>query len=254
MAIGRTTADIGANDFTHPTYRAVWELVDGGGRPAAGSRGPGLGHQPARRGHRPGRCPRRSASSASSRCSPRRSPTRRTSALHVFRLLELTATAPDRRGEVAAPAHQPGGAGRPSTTRCSASSPPSSSTAARCATGSRAPSEAGPRRPELDARPAGERLLAWTDDRPTGAVIGGTRDALYLPERLPWEQVEAADWDRDTSTFRVRRGRLLGPAPPGAHVHDRRARSAAPAGPRAGHSERRAAAARRRSAGAAGCG
>ncbi|MBJ7528379.1 MAG: DNA primase, partial [Nocardioides sp.] len=25
MAIGRTTADIGANDFTHPTYRAVWE-------------------------------------------------------------------------------------------------------------------------------------------------------------------------------------------------------------------------------------
>jgi hypothetical protein len=46
-------------------------------------------------------------------------------------------------------------------------------------------------------------LLAWTTTG-DGVVIGGTRDALYLPERLPWEQVEAADWDRDTETFRVR--------------------------------------------------
>jgi DNA primase len=37
MAIGRTTADIGPNDFTHPTYRAVWELVAAAGGPAAGS-------------------------------------------------------------------------------------------------------------------------------------------------------------------------------------------------------------------------
>jgi len=27
-AVARATKDIGANDFTHPTYRAVWELVD----------------------------------------------------------------------------------------------------------------------------------------------------------------------------------------------------------------------------------
>ena len=36
MAIGRTTADIGANDFTHPTYRAVWELVAAAGGTVAG--------------------------------------------------------------------------------------------------------------------------------------------------------------------------------------------------------------------------
>jgi DNA primase len=27
-AVARTTRDVGANDFTHPTYRAVWELVE----------------------------------------------------------------------------------------------------------------------------------------------------------------------------------------------------------------------------------
>ncbi|HEU4812138.1 MAG TPA: DNA primase [Nocardioides sp.] len=37
MAIGRTTSDMGANDFTHPTYRAVWELVAAAGGPAAGA-------------------------------------------------------------------------------------------------------------------------------------------------------------------------------------------------------------------------
>jgi DNA primase len=35
MAIGRTTAEVGANDFTHPTYRAVWELMEKNGGPAA---------------------------------------------------------------------------------------------------------------------------------------------------------------------------------------------------------------------------
>ena len=50
---------------------------------------------------------------------------------------------------------------------------------------------------------AGERLLAWagTDQGP----VGGTRDALYVPgARIPWEQVEAADWDRETSVLTVR--------------------------------------------------
>lgn len=40
MAIGRTTADIGANDFTHPTYRAVWELVEQAGGTATGAGDP----------------------------------------------------------------------------------------------------------------------------------------------------------------------------------------------------------------------
>ena len=37
-AVGRTAADVGANDFTHPTYRAVWELVEQAGGPARGRR------------------------------------------------------------------------------------------------------------------------------------------------------------------------------------------------------------------------
>ena len=50
---------------------------------------------------------------------------------------------------------------------------------------------------------AGERLLAWTpvDD---GRWVAGSRDALYLPtSRVPWEQVRAADWDRDQGRLRV---------------------------------------------------
>ena len=41
MAIGRTTADIGANDFTHPTYRGVWDLVAAAGGTVAGADDPG---------------------------------------------------------------------------------------------------------------------------------------------------------------------------------------------------------------------
>jgi DNA primase len=40
IAIGRTTADIGANDFTHPTYREVWALIESAGGPAAGDGDP----------------------------------------------------------------------------------------------------------------------------------------------------------------------------------------------------------------------
>jgi hypothetical protein len=58
---------------------------------------------------------------------------------------------------------------------------------------------------------AGERLLAWAA-ADSGALVGGTRDALYIAEpstgspagaRIPWEQVEAADWDKDTTVLRV---------------------------------------------------
>lgn len=53
---------------------------------------------------------------------------------------------------------------------------------------------------------AGEKVLAWcraTD----GSVVAGTRDALLLDvdggTRIPWEEVQAADWDQDSETLRV---------------------------------------------------
>jgi hypothetical protein len=50
---------------------------------------------------------------------------------------------------------------------------------------------------------AGERVLAWTEAA-SGEVLAGTREALYLGGvRLAWEDVEAADWDRDTGELRV---------------------------------------------------
>ncbi len=46
-------------------------------------------------------------------------------------------------------------------------------------------------------------MLAWTTAS-TGEVLAGTREALYLDgHRLPWEEIEAADWDRETEAFRV---------------------------------------------------
>ena len=60
----------------------------------------------------------------------------------------------------------------------------------------------------------GERLLA--DAAAEGGHLGGTREALYLLRtrgtgalgleetiRIPWEEVQAADWDQDTSTLHV---------------------------------------------------
>ncbi len=38
-AVGRMAADVGANDFTHPTYRSVWELVEKNGGPTAADAG-----------------------------------------------------------------------------------------------------------------------------------------------------------------------------------------------------------------------
>jgi DNA primase len=40
MVIGRTTNDVGPEDFLHPTYRAVWELVASRGGPLAGAADP----------------------------------------------------------------------------------------------------------------------------------------------------------------------------------------------------------------------
>jgi DNA primase len=41
MTIGRLTSDVGPDDFVHPTYRAVWELVVEAGGPGAGAGDPG---------------------------------------------------------------------------------------------------------------------------------------------------------------------------------------------------------------------
>ena len=50
---------------------------------------------------------------------------------------------------------------------------------------------------------AGEKVLAWA--AAADGAVAGTRAALYLPggHRVPWEHVEAADWDRDSETLRV---------------------------------------------------
>ncbi|HSU02359.1 MAG TPA: hypothetical protein VLK03_07410 [Nocardioides sp.] len=53
----------------------------------------------------------------------------------------------------------------------------------------------------------GEKVLASATGA-DGTVVAGTRDAFYvvsdgLTRRVPWEQVEAANWDRDTDTFRL---------------------------------------------------
>jgi hypothetical protein len=60
-----------------------------------------------------------------------------------------------------------------------------------------------PARPQVAVRP-GERLLAWADT--ADGAAGGSRDALYLPtgERLAWDEVEAADWDVESSVLTVR--------------------------------------------------
>ncbi len=55
-------------------------------------------------------------------------------------------------------------------------------------------------RPDLPVA-RGERLLAWADG-PDGPV-GGSRRALYVPHRVPWEAVAKAEWDTDEETLRV---------------------------------------------------
>ncbi len=52
----------------------------------------------------------------------------------------------------------------------------------------------------------GERLLAWASTA-GDVLVGGTREALYLPDRdpsrLPWQEVATADWDVDERVLRV---------------------------------------------------
>ena len=53
----------------------------------------------------------------------------------------------------------------------------------------------------------GEKVLA-SASATDGTVLAGTRDAFYVitdgeTHRVPWEQVEAADWDRESDLFRL---------------------------------------------------
>ena len=64
----------------------------------------------------------------------------------------------------------------------------------------------GKQPPPVETEP-GEKVLAWCNGE-GDEVLAGTRDALYLvsggtARRIPWEQVEAADWDQDSNLFRV---------------------------------------------------
>jgi hypothetical protein len=57
-------------------------------------------------------------------------------------------------------------------------------------------------RPPVEVAP-GEKVLAWASS--TTGPVAGTRAALYLPDgqRIPWEQVEGADWDLESETLEV---------------------------------------------------
>lgn len=58
------------------------------------------------------------------------------------------------------------------------------------------------RRPDLAVAP-GERLLAWAARADAAGVVGGSREALYLPERIAWQEVATAEWDAEESLLRV---------------------------------------------------
>jgi len=89
LAIGRTTGDIGANDFTHPTYRAVWALVEAAGGPAAGDGDPGWIGKIRDSATDPAVVTAVSALAVEP-IRATREPDASYVALHVFRLLELT--------------------------------------------------------------------------------------------------------------------------------------------------------------------
>ncbi|MEQ6902612.1 hypothetical protein [Nocardioides sp. YIM 152588] len=64
---------------------------------------------------------------------------------------------------------------------------------------------------------AGERVLAWATGE--NGAVGGSRQALYLPRRVPWERVASAEWDEESSLLRVTELAPWGEPQP---VHERR--------------------------------
>lgn len=83
----------------------------------------------------------------------------------------------------------------------------------------------GRRRAEQPPLPvvAGERVLAWASG-PDGVAAGGTRGALLVrrpgePDlRLPWQEVEAADWDAEGEVLRVVEVGTFGSVRPEHHL------------------------------------
>ena len=89
-AIGRSAADVGGNDFTHPTYRAVWELVLAAGGPTAAATDPAWGS----RLREAATDPEVTSAISALGVEPVRSarePDHTYAAAHVYRLQELTA-------------------------------------------------------------------------------------------------------------------------------------------------------------------
>ena len=81
---------------------------------------------------------------------------------------------------------------------------------------------APPRAPAGRRWRAGERVLAWAqvDGRRGGSPAPATRSTSPAA-RLPWEQVEAADWDRDHERLRVSEVGTWGePRPSTPHPHE----------------------------------
>ncbi len=87
-AVGRTAADVGANDFTHPTYRGVWAVVSTHGGPQAGATEAGWAARLRDAGDEPDVV---SAISALGTEPLMRRPDPGYVAQHVYRLQELTA-------------------------------------------------------------------------------------------------------------------------------------------------------------------
>ena len=180
-AVGRTAADVGANDFTHPTYRAVWELVAAAGGTERRRRRPGLGAAAARR-----RRPTRRSSSAISALGVEplltaKEPDAAYVAAHVFRLQELTALR--RIAELKSrlqrtnPVEHADGV-QPDVRRAGrARAAPAHAARARDGHAREAvPAHARPRR-----RRGAAGSGCWPGPRPTTArSLAGTRDALYL--------------------------------------------------------------------------
>ena len=108
-AVARATKDIGANDFTHPTYRAVWELVEQCGGLGAADAGWAARLTDAASDQTVVRRPVGARGRAGAEPQGRRRRVRRE---HRLPAPGAHGAAPDRRREVTAPAHQPGRAHR----------------------------------------------------------------------------------------------------------------------------------------------
>ena len=87
--VGHTAKDVDAGDFTHPTYRAVWEVIATSGGPAVGATDPGWGARLRDHAEDPAVASALSALSVEPLLSAKEPDTAYVHA-HVYRLQELT--------------------------------------------------------------------------------------------------------------------------------------------------------------------